>query len=144
MPPAVPGRRPKALVLVQTSATVLMSLAIGQAGLAAAFLTGHKPLKEVHEINGFLLTAVTLLTLVAAVLYQRQGGPRWPVAAAVLLIVVEVLQITLGELDSAGAHIFLGVLFVAAATLYTSYLFRPGFSTSRERVATEAERADHP
>lgn len=120
-------------MLVQTEATVLMSLAIGQAGLAAAFLTGQKPLKEVHAINGLLLVVVTVATLVGAVLYQRQGGPRWPVAAAVLLIVVEALQITLGELDLAGAHIFLGVLFVAASTLYTSYLFRPGFSTSRQR-----------
>jgi hypothetical protein len=134
MSPDSPARRPKMLVVLQTEATVLMSLAIGQAGLAAAFLTGHKPLKEVHELNGFLLVAVTLLTLVGALLYQRQGGPRWPVAAAVLLLVVEALQIVLGELDVAGAHIFLGVLFVAAATLYTSYLFRPGFSTSRRRA----------
>lgn len=127
------ARRPRLLVLVQTEATVLMSLAIGQAGLAAAFLTGHKPLKEVHAVNGMLIAVVTVATLVGAVLYQRQGGPRWPVAAAVLLLVVEALQITLGELDVAGAHIFLGVIFVAASTLYTSYLFRPGFSTSRQR-----------
>ena len=128
------NRRPPLLVLLQTAATVLMSLAIGQAGLAAAFMTGHRSLKEVHEVNGFLVVAVTAATLVCAVLYQRTGGPRWPVAATVLLIVVEALQITLGEVEAAGAHIFLGVLFVAAATLLTSYLFRPGFSTSRERV----------
>jgi CHASE2 domain-containing sensor protein len=133
-PEGTRNRRPPLLVLLQTAATVLMSLAIGQAGLAAAFMTGHRSLKQVHEVNGFLLVAVTVATLVAAVLYQRSGGPRWPVAATVLLIVVEALQITLGEVEAAGAHIFLGVLFVAAATLLTSYLFRPGFSTSRERV----------
>jgi len=135
-PDRVPARRPPLLILVQTAATVLMSLAIGQAGLAAAFLTGSRSLKEWHEFNGFLLAAVTVLTLVAAVLYQRGGGPRWPVAAAVLLVLVEAVQITLGEAGAAGAHIFLGVLFVAAATLYTSYLFRPGFSTARQRAAT--------
>jgi uncharacterized membrane protein YfcA len=126
-------KRPRLLVLLQTEATVLMSLAIGQAGLAAAFLTGQKPLKEVHAVNGLLLVAVTLATVVGSVLYQRQGGPRWPVAAAVLLLAWEALQILLGELDVAGAHIFSGVLFVVAATLYTSYLFRPGFATSRQR-----------
>jgi len=110
-----------------------MSLAIGQAGLAAAFITGHRPLREVHAVNGFLLLAVTAVTLGGAILYQRQGGPRWPVAAAVLLVLLEAIQITLAEVDAAGAHIFLGVLLVTAATLYTSYLFRPGFSTSRRR-----------
>ena len=126
-----PARRPRLLVAIQTGATVLMSLAIGQAGLAAAFLTGHRQLKEVHALNGILLVAVTVATLVGAVLYQRQGGPRWPVLAAGLLLVWEAVQITLGELDVAGAHIFLGVLFVVLATLYTSYLFRPGFSRAR-------------
>ena len=119
--------------MIQTGATVLMSLAIGQAGLAAAFLTGHRALKEVHAINGLLLVAVTVATLIGTVLHQRQGGPRWPVLAAGLLLAWEAMQITLGELDVAGAHIFLGVIFVVLATLFTSYLFRPGFSSSRRR-----------
>ncbi len=118
-------------MLVQTEATVLMSLAIGQAGLASAFLTGHKALKDVHEVNGFVVAALTVATVVSAFLYTRRGGPRWTVAAAALLLVVEVAQIGLGEADAAGPHIFLGVLFVVAATLYTSYLFRPGFSLAR-------------
>ena len=126
-----PARRPRLLVVVQTGATLLMSLAIGQAGLAAAFMTGHRALKEVHALNGLLLAAVTVATLVATILYQREGGPRWPVLAAGLLLVWEAVQITLGELDVAGAHIFLGVLFVVVATLFTSYLFRPGFSRTR-------------
>jgi hypothetical protein len=128
-----PARRPPLLVLVQTAATLLMSLAIGQAGLAAAFMTGQSSLKQVHAVNGFLLAAVTVATLVCAVLYQRRGGPRWMVAAAALLLLLEAIQITLGETGGTGAHIFLGVLLVTATTLYTSYLFRPGFSTSRRR-----------
>lgn len=133
-PELAAARRPFTLILLQTAATVVMSLAIGQAGLAAAFLTGHRALKQVHAVNGFLIVALTVACLVCAVLYQRNGGPRWPAAAAILLLLVEVAQIVLGESDVAGAHIFLGVLFVTSATLYTSYLFRPGFSKSRQRA----------
>jgi len=108
-----------------------MSLAIGQAGLAAGFLDGHASLKVVHETNAFILAAVTVVLIITSVLYQRGGGPRWPAAAAILLLVVEAVQITLGRLDVAGPHIFLGVLFVVAATLLTSYLFRLSFGAQR-------------
>lgn len=64
----------------------------------------------------------------SAVLYQRGGGPRWPAAAAVLLLIIELVQTLLARQDSAGAHIFIGVLFVVSATLYTSYLFRLSFA----------------
>ncbi|GAA2093327.1 hypothetical protein GCM10009841_02970 [Microlunatus panaciterrae] len=124
------ARRPPLLVLVQTEATVLMSLAIGQAGLASGFLTGHKSLKGIHEVNAYLIAALTVVTLVSVVLYRRTGGPRWPVTVAGLLMAVELAQIGLGQLDVAGPHIFLGILFVVAATLFTSYLFRPGFQAA--------------
>ncbi|MET0693098.1 MAG: hypothetical protein ABWX96_19155 [Propionibacteriaceae bacterium] len=129
--PRPAARRPPVLVALQTEATLLMSLAIGQAGLASGFLSGHKGLKGVHEINGFVLAALTVVTLLTAVLYVRQGGPRWPAAAAGLLLLIEVVQIVLGEVEAKGPHIFLGVLFVVCATLYTSYLFRPGFIPAR-------------
>ena len=104
-----------------------MSLAIGQAGLAAGFLSGSPGLKVVHGINSYLLVdgddrpvdlggAVPAVrrTAVAAARRRHRG-------------VVEIIQIMLGRLGVAGAHIFLGVLFVVMATLLTSYLFRPGF-----------------
>jgi uncharacterized membrane protein YfcA len=127
-----PARRPLLLVLLQTEATALMSLAIGQAGLASGFLTGHGDLKPIHAVNALVLVALTVGTIVTAVAYQRQGGPRWPAAAALVLLLLEGVQITLARLDVAGAHIFIGVLFVVSATLYTSYLFRLGFALSRQ------------
>jgi hypothetical protein len=105
-----------------------MSLAIAQAGLAAGFLGGTAGnLRAVHGVNAYVLAAVTVALIVLAVLYQRSGGPRWPLLAVGIIAVVEVLQIVLGKLEVVGAHIFLGVLFVVMATLLTSYLFRPGF-----------------
>jgi hypothetical protein len=114
---------------VRIAAAVTMSLAIAQAGLAAGFLTGHPNLRPVHQLNAVLIILTTSTALVLAVLYQRSGGPRWPAAAAVLLLVVEVIQAVLGRSGVTGLHIFLGVLFVASATVFTSYLFRSGAPT---------------
>lgn len=115
------------LLALRIEATVLMSLAIGQAGLAAGFLTSQPPLRSVHEINAYLLVTTTVAILITAIGYQRGGGPRWAVLAGVILLVVETLQIVFARLGATGPHIFLGVLFVVMATLLTSYLFRPGF-----------------
>jgi hypothetical protein len=123
-------RRPRLLVVLQTEATVLMSLAIGQAGLAAGFIGGENGLRPVHGVNAYALLTVTAIIIVTAVLYRRDGGPRWPVLAGIILLVVETLQLILARAEVVGLHIFLGVLFVVLATLLTSYLFRPGFVPS--------------
>lgn len=130
-----PPRRPRLLVALQTEATVLMSLAIGQAGLAAGFLGGSEGLKPLHGVNAYALLAVTAALVVTAVLHRRGGGPRWPVLAGVILLLVETLQLVLARSEVVGLHIFCGVLFVVLATLVTSYLFRPGFVSSTVRPA---------
>lgn len=115
------------LTALRIEATVLMSLAIGQAGLAAGFLGGDGSLEPVHGINAYALIATTVVVTVTAVLYRRTGGPPWPILAGVILLLVETGQLVLASLDAVGLHIFSGVLFVVMATLLTSYLFRPGF-----------------
>lgn len=115
------------LLALQVGATTLMSLAIAQAGFAAGFLEGNGSYKIIHAVNAYLIVTVTVALLVLAVLYQRSGGPRWPLLAVGIVAVVEIVQIVLARLGIAGSHIFLGVLFVTMATLLTSYLFRPGF-----------------
>ncbi|GAA3716716.1 hypothetical protein GCM10022204_40640 [Microlunatus aurantiacus] len=127
--------RPRLLVALQTEATVLMSLAIGQAGLAAGFLGGQGGLRPVHGVNAYALLAVTVAIILTAVAHRRSGGPRWPVLAGAILLVVETLQLTLARFDVVGLHIFCGVLFVVLATLLTSYLFRPGNVSSTARPA---------
>ena len=113
-----------------------MSLAIGQAGLAAAFLTGQKALKQVHEINAYVLAALAVAMLLTAIGYRRAGSPAWVPWASGLLLLLLALQITLGTLKVAGVHIFLGVIFVTLATLFTSYLFRSGQRTRVGSVPT--------
>ncbi len=125
------GRRPPLLIALQTEATILMSLSIGQAGLAAAFISKQAATKGLHEANAFVLLGLAVITVLTAILYQRRGGPIWMPLAAVLLLILIGAQIGLGESKVAGVHIFLGVIYVVLATLFTSYLFRPGFSASR-------------
>ena len=120
-------KRPPLVIALQTEATLLMSVAIGQAGFAAAFIGGQKGYKAVHAINAWLVVAATVVLLVTAVVYARRGGPRWPAAASLGLLVVEAVQITLGEVELVAVHVFLGVLFVSMATALTSYLFRLSF-----------------
>ena len=121
------ARRPRPLLALQIEATVLMSLAIGQAGLAAGFLGGDESIKPLHGANAYALLALTVAVVLTAVVYRRGGGPRWPVLAGVILLVVETLQLVLARAEVVGLHIFCGVLFVVLTTLLTSYLFRPGF-----------------
>ncbi|HEU4545177.1 MAG TPA: hypothetical protein VFR88_02685 [Microlunatus sp.] len=121
-------RRPRPLLALQIEATVLMSLAIGQAGLAAGFLGGADDgLRTLHGANAYALLALTVAVVLTAIVYRRGGGPRWPVLAGAILLVVETLQLVLARAEVVGLHIFCGVLFVVLATLVTSYLFRPGF-----------------
>ena len=120
---------------LQVEATVLMSLAIGQAGLAAGFLGGQEALKPLHGANAYALLTLTVVVLITAVVYRRDGGPRWPVLAGAILLLVETLQLLLARSEVVGLHIFCGVLFVVLATLVTSYLFRPGFVPSTVRPA---------
>ncbi|MGI8459718.1 MAG: hypothetical protein ACR2LI_16605 [Propionibacteriaceae bacterium] len=126
-------QRPPLLIALQSEATVLMSLAIGQAGLAAGFLDGRKGLKEVHGLTAYLIAAVTIALLITAVVHRRRGGVSWPVFGAAILLVVEAAQITMGSVEIKGPHIFLGVIFTVLATLLTSYLFRPGFTPATGR-----------
>lgn len=121
-------RRPRQLIALQTEATIFMTLAIGQAGLAAAFISKQATVKNIHELNGFVLAGIALIMVLTAVLYRRAGGPIWAVLAAGLLFVLIIAQISLGELKVVGLHIFLGVIDVVLAVLFTSYLFRPGFT----------------
>ena len=123
-------RPPTALTALRIAATVLMSLAIGQAGLAAGFIGGQEALKPVHGVNALVLVVGTVALVVAAIVYRRGGGGRWPALVGAILLAVEIIQLLLARAEVVGAHIFLGILFVVLATLLTSYLFRPGFVPS--------------
>ncbi|MGL5867393.1 MAG: hypothetical protein ACRCYX_16235 [Dermatophilaceae bacterium] len=116
--------------LLRVLATVLLGVAIGQAGFGSGLIaTLVRPpesegLETAHSIVAYVLLSTTVFCALAAERYRRDGGPAWPGWSAGCLLGVITLQVTLGSLDILGAHVFLGVLLLCAVTTYCSYLWR--------------------
>lgn len=111
--------------LLRTLSTVLLGFAVGQAGLGSGYIgNADEFLIRIHYINAFLVVGMVVACVVASVQYRRGGGPAWPLTFAVILLVVAVPQIILGRAELRGAHVFLGVLYVAAVTTFCSYMWR--------------------
>lgn len=110
--------------LLRILSTVLLGVAVAQAGFGSGYLGGSRGLLEFHEVNAFVVLGSVLACLVAAVWYRRSGGPGWPLAFAAALLAVGLVQVALGETAIVGLHIFLGVLYLCGVTTYCSYLWR--------------------
>ncbi|MGL5930011.1 MAG: hypothetical protein ACRCY8_13845 [Dermatophilaceae bacterium] len=116
--------------LLRILATVLMGVAIGQAGFGSGLIATlvdppeSEALETAHSVVAYLVLATTVVCVVASERYRRAGGPAWPLWFAVSLLGGAVLQVTLGSLGVVGAHVFVGVLLLCAVTTYCSYLWR--------------------
>ena len=115
---------------LQIWSTVLLGVAIGQAGLGSAFgaslIARDKSdlLETLHSVNAIVVIVVAAVCVVLAAVYRRRGGPRWPLVLAVCIELGAVLQTVLGEVRVVGAHLFLGVLLLCAVTTFCSYAWR--------------------
>lgn len=116
--------------LLRILATVLMGVAISQAGFGSGLIAtlvdppASAGLDAAHSVNAYAVLAVTVVCVIASVRYRREGGPAWPLWFALSLLAASVLQVTLGSLEVVGAHVFVGVLLLCAVTTYCSYLWR--------------------
>jgi uncharacterized membrane protein YdjX (TVP38/TMEM64 family) len=110
--------------------TVLLGVAIGQAGfgsaLGASLIARQKSelMESIHQGNAWLLVLVTVVCAGIGVRYRQQGGPSWPLVFAGCLLGAEVLQIALGHLRVVALHLFFGVLLLCAVTTLCSYAWR--------------------
>ncbi len=124
---------------LQIWSTVLLGVAIGQAGLGSGFGASliardkSELLETLHARNAILVIVVAAVCAVVAAVYRRRGGPRWPLVFAVCLVLAAVLQMVLGEVRVVGLHLFVGVLFLCAVTTFCSYAWR-----HQPRAATAA------
>ena len=116
--------------LLRVLATVLLAVALGQAGFGSGLVaTLVEPpeselLGTVHSLNAWLVLSTAAVCVVASARYRRAGGPAWPLWFALAILGAAGVQVTLGVLGVVGAHVFLGVLLLCAVTTYTSYLYR--------------------
>ena len=111
------------LIVLRSTATVMLSLIIGQAGFAAAFLGGGPQYFPVHATLGLVTLVVCLLGAVVYLVLRRTAGPVL-IGLAVVIAAMTVLQVVLGETGVKDWHIFCGVLTAMMATALTSWTYR--------------------
>lgn len=127
-----PGTRPPLrtrvtwtlLFVVFTLHTVMV---VAQPFLAGAFLNGDlEAMKDVHAPNGDGIVATALFLVVpAAILFWRPGrGPIWMPLGAVVLFLVEGMQVGFGWAHQLGLHIPLGVAIVGIVVATEVWLIR--------------------
>ena len=109
--------------------TLLLAFAVAQAGLGSGYLDGNDWLLIAHATNAFAVLVLTVLTTIFGFGYRRSGGPSWSFYFPLTLVGVAAVQMTLGFAGVRGGHVFLGVLFLCAATTLCSYSWRLGRST---------------
>jgi hypothetical protein len=115
---------------LQIWSTVLLAVAIGQAGLGSGFgasLIAHDKshlLERMHSVNAIVVIVLAAVCVVIAAVHRRRGGPTWPLVFSICLELGAILQTVLGQVRVVGLHLFVGVLFLCAVTTFCSYAWR--------------------
>ena len=115
---------------LQIWSTVLLAVAIGQAGLGSGFGASRiardksDVLETLHSFNAILVIVVAAVCIVIAAVYRRRGGPTWTLVFAVCLEIGAILQTVLGQVRVVALHLFVGVLLLCAVTTFCSYAWR--------------------
>ncbi len=111
------------LIVLRSAATLLICAVIGQAGFAAAAIGRDKSWFAFHAIGAWLTLVLAIGCAVCFIVLRRTAGPvlLW---LAVALAAAITVQFTLGRLEIADLHIFLGVLIAMLATALTSWTYR--------------------
>jgi len=121
---AAPSKLPHPhLILLRTAATLVISAVLAQAGFAAAALGRDKSYFAAHVIGAGVTLTLGIATAICYTVLWRTAGPvllwlAWATAGAL------VVQFTLGKLEVADVHIFLGVIIAMLATALTSWTYR--------------------
>ncbi|MGW2815635.1 hypothetical protein [Streptomyces sp. NPDC001415] len=121
-PAPLPRRWP--MRLMRAAAVLVLLDTLLQAALAGLFVTGNVDLLAGHAANAGLLSALTVLqTLAALLVWRLLRGPAWPTAASTLLIALVSGQQGLGEARALAGHLPLGMAIFGCATALTCWAF---------------------
>jgi hypothetical protein len=112
-------------------ATAHLVLVLAQPVLAGLFLTGDVDAIAVHSAVGSALAAVSIVLIVTTLLYVVRRGSLWVLPAAVLLFFAVGLQIGMGYARVLQVHVPLGVAIVAAAIMFTVWVWTPAATRPR-------------
>ena len=95
--------------------------------LAGAYLNGHLDAIGIHAGVASAVVLLALIQLVLTLLYRLVGGgPWWPCCASLAILVLEVVQVTMGYQRQLGIHIPLGVTVVGGVIAMFAVFLRTG------------------
>ncbi|MDA3624462.1 hypothetical protein OU415_03370 [Saccharopolyspora sp. WRP15-2] len=97
----------------------------GQPVFAGVLLSGDYDMLHVHAVGADVVYYLGLAQLAAALVLWARRGPRWPSAAAALIVLGETGQYFAGLLGALGVHFPLGVALIALSTVSLVALWRP-------------------
>ncbi|WP_217428570.1 hypothetical protein [Microlunatus speluncae] len=118
---------------VRIVATLHGVAVIGQPTLAGAYLGGNYDMLVLHARGADLVTSLSFLQLILAVLLWILGGPRWPTLATLLLVTAETAQYFAGLAGALELHVPLGVGVVTGSLFLMIFLWWPATSRSLSR-----------
>ncbi|WP_030410717.1 hypothetical protein [Streptomyces sp. NRRL S-1448] len=123
--------------LLRGTAMLVLLDTLVQAALAGLFVTGDLDLLAWHAANAGVLSALTVIqTVLAVVVWRRLRGPGWPAATSAALVALVSVQQWLGEARVLAGHIPLGMAVFGCATVLTYWAF-----TGRIQSAAPAGRS---
>ncbi|KPC64391.1 hypothetical protein ADL29_12165 [Streptomyces chattanoogensis] len=123
--------------LMRGTAALLLLDTLVQAVLAGLFVTGDLDLLAWHAANAGVLSALTVIqTVLAVVVWRRLRGPGWPAAASAALVGLVSVQQGLGEARVLAGHMPVGMAIFGCATALTYWAF-----TARIQPAVQVGRS---
>ncbi|WP_053923673.1 hypothetical protein [Streptomyces chattanoogensis] len=130
-------QRPWPMRLMRGTAALLLLDTLVQAVLAGLFVTGDLDLLAWHAANAGVLSALTVIqTVLAVVVWRRLRGPGWPAAASAALVGLVSVQQGLGEARVLAGHMPVGMAIFGCATALTYWAF-----TARIQPAVQVGRS---
>lgn len=120
---ALPAMPHPHLIVLRSTATIVLSALIAQAGWASAFLGGEPRYLRHHQVGAMVTVAICIASALVYLLLRRSAGPV-NVVLAVLVAVLAGVQYALGDASAVAVHIFLGILLAMTGTALTSWTYR--------------------
>ncbi|MEV5507694.1 hypothetical protein [Streptomyces orinoci] len=129
--------------LLRATAVLVLLDTLLQAALAGLFVTGDLDLLAWHAANAGVLSALTVVqTVVAVVVWRLLRAPGGPAAASAVLACLVSVQQGLGEARVLAAHMPLGMAIFGCATALTYWAFTYRTSTTPQTGPSMAEVAE--
>ncbi len=128
---AEPGPQ-KTLNVLRTVAVLHALTVIVQPMLAGSYLSGEVDAIDIHELNAHVASGLSVIQLIAAIVYVWAGrGRPWALYASLGIVLAEQVQVGFGYSGLVAVHLPLGVSIVVTQVLLTVWLCRAAARTPR-------------